>query len=224
MTVTPLVKRCDVFIREYDQNKDEYEKLQNEYVALCQMYYLLPQKYQCNSESVAALKEEIERIKTIAQHDNEQSYISDCIDTVMSEMGYNVIGSREVTKKNGVRFRNELFTYGEGTAVNVTFSSDGKIAMELGGLDTTDRLPDERETAELCEQMESFCGDFKEIEKRLAAKGVVLADRVSLMPPKAEFAQIINTDDYKITGEVSSLQTKRRQTSTGASKSMKVDN
>ena len=130
---------------------------------------------------------------------------------MMEEMGYTVIGSREVTKKNGKRFRNELYTYGEGTAVNVTYSSDGKIAMELGGIDATDRLPDSHETAVLCESMENFCEDFKEIEKRLLAKGVVLADRISLLPPSAEYAQIINTADYRMTEKAETLQTKKQR-------------
>ena len=129
----------------------------------------------------------------------------------MEEMGYSVIGSREVTKKNGKHFRNELYTYGEGTAVNVTYSSDGKIAMELGGVDTTDRLPDAQETSVLCESMECFCDDFKEIEKRLLAKGVVLASRISMLPPSAEYAQIINTIDYKMSGKVDKLQAKKKR-------------
>ena len=129
----------------------------------------------------------------------------------MEEMGYIVIGSREVTKKNGKHFRNELYTYGEGTAVNVTYSSDGKIAMELGGVDTTDRLPNDQETSILCKSMELFCDDFKEIERRLLTKGVVLADRISLLPPDAEYAQIINTADYHMTEKTETLQTKKQQ-------------
>ena len=106
---------------------------------------------------------------------------------------------------------NELYTYGEGTAVNVTYSSDGKIAMELGGIDATDRLPNDHETSVLCESMEQFCDDFKEIEKRLLAKGVVLASRISMLPPSAEYAQIINTTDYNMIEITDKLQAKKYQ-------------
>ena len=126
-------------------------------------------------------------------------------------MGYAVLGSREFTKKNGRHFRNELYTYGDGTAVNVTYSSDGRIAMELGGVDTADRLPDERETSLLCDSMERFCDDFKEIEERLLVKGVVLKERLSLLPPSPEYAQIINVSDYETKREAETIQAQKQR-------------
>lgn len=211
VSVSPLVKRCRQYLNEYEACHEEFEKLYAEYIALCDLYFYVAQEYPCCNASIETLKTEIKRIKDTVDADDEQAYISDCLDEVMEEMGYTVIGSREVTKKNGKRFRNELYTYGEGTAVNVTYSSDGKIAMELGGVDATDRLPDSHETAVLCESMEHFCEDFKEIEKRLLAKGVVLADRISLLPPSAEYAQIINTADYRMTEKAETLQTKKQR-------------
>ncbi len=211
VTVTPLLKHCKQFLNEYENCHEEFDKLYAEYIALCDLYFYVAQEYPCCNASIEALNAEIKRIKETVDADDEQAYISDCLDEVMEEMGYTVIGSREVTKKNGKRFRNELYTYGEGTAVNVTYSSDGKIAMELGGIDATDRLPDSHETAVLCESMENFCEDFKEIEKRLLAKGVVLADRISLLPPSAEYAQIINTSDYLMTEKAETLQTKKQR-------------
>ena len=211
VTVSPLLKRCKQYLNEYEACHEEFEKLYAEYIALCDLYFYVAQEYPCCNASIEVLNAEIKRIKETVDADDEQAYISDCLDEVMEEMGYTVIGSREVTKKNGKRFRNELYTYGEGTAVNVTYSSDGKIAMELGGIDATDRLPDSHETAVLCESMENFCEDFKEIEKRLLAKGVVLADRISLLPPSAEYAQIINTADYRMTEKAETLQTKKQR-------------
>ena len=223
VTVTPLLKRCRAFLDEYDACHQEFEELYAEYVALCDLYYYVAQEYLCCSESVEKLKIEIKRIKAEAAEEDEQAYISECLDEVMEEMGYSVIGSREVTKKNGKHFRNELYTYGEGTAVNVTYSSDGRIAMELGGIDATDRLPDEHETSVLCESMEHFCDDFKEIEKRLLAKGVVLADRISLLPPSAEYAQIINTTDYHMTEKADKLQTKKQRRAATKKKALRKE-
>ena len=211
VSVTPLLKRCKQYLDELDTCQEEFEKLHAEYQALCNLYFYVALEYPCCSESIELLKSEIKRIKEAVDADDEQAYISDCLDEVMEEMGYTVIGSREVTKKNGKHFRNELYTYGEGTAVNVTFSSDGKIAMELGGIDVIDRLPDDHETAVLCESMERFCDNFKEIEKRLLKKGVVPADRISLLPPSVEYAQIINTTDYRMTEKSEAMQTKKQR-------------
>ncbi len=223
VTVAPLLKRCKQYLSEFEICHEEFEKLYAEYIALCELYFYVVQEYPCCNASIEALKSEIKRIKEAVDADDEQAYISDCLDEVMEEMGYTVIGSREVTKKNGKHFRNELYTYGEGTAVNVTYSSDGKIAMELGGIDATDRLPDDYETSALCESMEQFCNDFKEIEKRLLAKGVVLADRISLLPPSAEYAQIINTTDYRMTKKAETLQTKKQRRNTTKRKALRKE-
>lgn len=223
VTVVPLLKRCKQYLSEYEACHEEFEQLYAEYIALCDLYFYVAQEYPCSNASIEVLKSEIKRIKEAVDADDEKDYISDCLDKVMEEMGYTVIGSREVTKKNGKRFRNELYTYREGTAVNVTYSTDGKIAMELGGIDATDRLPDDRETSVLCEYMEQFCDDFKEIEKRLLAKGVVLADRISLLPPSAEYAQIINTTDYRITEKAETLQTKKQRGTTTKRKALRKE-
>jgi len=223
LTIAPLVKRCKQFLDEYENCHEEFEKLYSEYIAICNLYCYVAQDYPCCAASIEILKSEIQRIQDAAAEDDEQAYISDSLDEVMEEMGYDVLGSRQVTKKNGKHFKNELYTYGEGTAVNVTYSSDGRIAMELGGIDATDRLPDAHETSALCASMEQFCDDFKEIEKRLLAKGVVLADRISLLPPSAEYAQIINTTEYQMTGKADTLQAKNQRRTAAKQKALRKE-
>lgn len=223
LTVSPLLKRCKQFLDEYENCHEEFDMLYSEYVAICDLYCYVAQEYPCCAASIEKIKSEIQRIKDTVAEDDEQAYISDCLDEVMEEMGYIVLGSREVTKKNGKHFRNELYTYAEGTAVNVTYSSDGRIAMELGGIDAADRLPSDCETAVLCESMERFCDDFKEIEKRLLRKGVILADRISMLPPSAEYAQIINTSDYEMKSEAEKLKTKKQRRAATKQKTIKKE-
>ncbi|MBQ9429483.1 MAG: hypothetical protein IJU41_08075 [Clostridia bacterium] len=218
VTVSPILKRCQRYREEYEICHVEFEERLAEYNALCALYGYVAQPYTCSAAAIETLKGEIARITAAAAEDDEQAYISRALDEVMEEMGYTVIGSREVTKKNGAHFKNELFTYGEGTAVNVTYAADGRIAMELGGVDTKDRLPSAEESAALSESMVRFCGDFHEIERRLGARGVVLADRLSMLPPGAEYAQIINTSDYQMTGDLPTLQIRRRKGSSAAGK------
>lgn len=221
LTVNPLIKKIKLYAEEYAECQEEFEALNSEYIALCNLYYYVAQEYPCSRASIDTLRTEIQHIKDAVAEDDEQAYISECLDEVMTEMGYSVLGSREVTKRNGKRFRNELYSYGEGTAVNITYSSDGRIAMELGGIDTSDRIPTARETEQLCDSMEQFCDDFKEIEKRLLAKGVVLADRVSLLPPDAEYAQIINTVDYSMATETENFRAKKQRRSASKQKTMR---
>lgn len=208
--VLPLLKKYNQYLLEYEQCHDTFDRLYIEYLALCELYHCVAQKYPCCEHSIGTIRKEMCRINETVAKDDEQSYINNCVDEAMTEMGYSVLGSREVTKKSGKHFRNELYTYAEGAAVNITYSSDGKIAMELGGLDDTDRTPSELETDVLCYAMEDFCEDFKEIEKKLIARGVILADRISLLPPSADYAQIINTSDYQMQKEASLLNVKKR--------------
>lgn len=221
LTVTPLIKKIKLYAAEYAECQEEFETLNSEYIALCNLYYYVAQEYPCSRAAIDTLRTEIQRIKDAVAEDDEQAYISECLDEVMTEMGYSVLGSREVTKRNGKRFRNELYSYGEGTAVNITYSSDGRIAMELGGIDTNDRIPTARETEQLCDSMEQFCDDFKQIEKRLLAKGVVLADRVSLLPPDAEYAQIINTADYSMITETVTFRAQKQRRYASKQKTMR---
>lgn len=221
VSINPLIKQANQFIAEFRECQVEFDSLYTEYTALCELYYYVAQEYVCSRSSIQILETEIARIKKAVAEDDEQAYISDCLDEVMVEMGYSVLGSREVTKRNGKRFRNELYAYGDGTAVNVTYSSDGKIAMELGGIDTSDRVPTAQETDKLCDSMEQFCDDFKEIEKRLLAKGVVLADRISILPPDAEYAQIINTSDYSMETEADTISVKKQRRSASKQKAMR---
>lgn len=211
LVVEPLIKKIGLYMDEYEQYHEEFETLYSEYCALCSLCGEEEKEYVCSRASVEALQAEIDRLQAAIAYDDEQAYISKCLDDVMAEMGYCVLGSREVTKRNGSRFRNKLYSYEEGTAVNITYSSDGKIAMELGGIDTSDRIPTAQETGQLCDSMEQFCDDFREVEKRLLAKGVVLAERISLLPPSAEYAQIINTADYSMTAQPGAFHTKKQR-------------
>ena len=211
VTVAPLLKLCKTSQQEFETYHQQFESLYAEYVALCNLYFYVPQQFEFSKESIKQLGEEIDRIILQSAEEAENNYISDCLDQVMTEMGYDVLGYREVKKKNGQRFKNELYSYKEGTVVNVRYAPNGQIAMEIGAVDTVDRQPDQYEATALCQSMETFCQDFKEIEKRLLAKGVVLEDRISMLPASKEYAQVINTTEYELTASAVGMQ-KRSQT------------
>lgn len=215
ITVQPLLTEYQKEIHEYENVSDAYLQARASYEALCQSAAVEPKDTRCSKAGLEMLHTEIETIQQWLAEDDERAYISQSIDEVMAEMGYDVIGQRHVQKKNGRHFINELYSYEDGTAVNVTYADDGKITMELGGLDTDDRLPDAAEAKRLCESMESFCDDFSEIEKRLEAKGVVLKSRLALLPPSEDYAQIINVSDYQTTAPVDTFKANSRRGSIG---------
>jgi hypothetical protein len=166
-----------------------------------------------SEHAIALLDAKIRETEAAIQFREEQAYISRCVDEAMQEMGYSVLGNREIVKRNGKRFRNELYLFDEGTAVNVTYSSDGQITMELGGISTDDRIPSGEECTSLASDMRTFCDDYCEIERRLRQKGIV-AKRISILPPDAQYAQIINVSDYNLCVAVSEYEAKKEKKQT----------
>ena len=218
MTVLPFVKECKRYSVLYEQYGDIYENLLQEYALLAKETGTEIKNIPFSELAIEQLKSEIAQMEQIITSAEEQSYISKCIDEVMVEMGYDLIGSREVTKKSGKHFHNELYLFDEGTAVNVTRSDDGQTTMELGGLDNVDRIPTNTECQQLCDVMEDFCEDYAEIEKRLAAKGIK-TKRIAILPPEEQYAQIINMEDYDMKGDVEEFEAvqKRQQRTSNAS-------
>lgn len=225
VTVMGIFRKIDTYKHEEEQKEAEYTELAARYEALCVMAGEAARHLPYSQSAVEAINTEVERLELLLVRQQTQAYISDCVDEVMADMGYNLIGSREVRKKSGKHFRNELFTFNEGTAVNVTFSPDGQISMELGGLAREDRVPTSEETEILTHDMETFCGEFAEFERRMLAKGVVVGSRIALSPPTAEYAAIINVNDYDIaeTTQVSVMNVTEKRRKQAEKKVMRRD-
>ena len=201
VTVKPLLRRVENARLKAQEQKSEFNKLKSLYLALCSIAGVQPEAFtvEINDDTLSVIRDRVTALEKQVILQTEQEYISECVNEVMAEMGYDIIGNRSVTKKSGKRFKNELYSYGEGRAINVTYDSNGQIAMELGGIDREDRIPTSEEAGVLCEEMEAFCSDFKDFEERLKSKGVIINSRVSMAPPTSEYATIINVSDYNIT-------------------------
>ena len=222
MTVAPLEKKCREYTALRQQIGDEYDDLMIRYTVLCKEQKIIPQNIAFERGAVEKLDSLITELEKAADSADEQSYISRCIDEEMEDMGYKLVGNRSVTKKSGRHFRNELYSFSEGTAVNVTYSDNGNITMELGGVDTKDRMPDTLETERLTEDMGSFCGQYREFERRLAEKGVV-SNHISLLPPEPVYAQVINVSDYDMTDNIATIDQTTEQYSSTQMKEMRSD-
>ena len=88
--------------------------------------------------------------------------------------------------------------------------------MELAGIAKEDRIPSAEETDMLTQEMESFCSEFEEFEKRMLAKGIIVGKRIALSPPTAEYASVINVNDYDVDisqniSEINAVRRSRRK-------------
>lgn len=215
MTVLPYIKRCKAYEEQIKEYGEEFDELVSRHRYYSECLGMPVISFTFSMDSLNSLRHEVAELESLSAKIEEQQYISESLDQVMRDMGYNVVGSREVVKKSGRKFRNELYHFSEGSVVNVTYTANGQISMELGGVDTCDREPSEEESSVLCDEMVEFCDEFPEIERRLKEKGVVLMNRISMLPPAEEYAQIINVSDFNMTEKVDVLETaSKKQTET----------
>ena len=196
--VHPVIKECDRYDQLWAQKGNEYSQLCARYEALLldigetETSVKIPFDADANAKLKALIAATEDRI----QHRDEQEYINAALTEVMADMGYQIFGKRNTIKRNGQQTKSELYQYSDDTAVSVTYSSDGKIALELGKIDNCDRLPSDAECKNMVDQMISFCEKFPDIEARLAQRGVIIKNRVVLAPPSVNYAQIINRTEY----------------------------
>lgn len=215
MTVLPYIKRCKAYEEQIKEYGEEFDELASKHRYYSEYLGMPVISFNFSMDSLNSLRHEVAELESQSAKIEEQQYISESLDQVMRDMGYNVVGSREVVKKSGRKFRNELYHFSEGSVVNVTYAANGQISMELGGVDTCDREPSEEESSVLCDEMVEFCDEFPEIERRLKEKGVVLMNRISMLPPAEEYAQIINVSDFNMTEQVDVLEAaSKKQTET----------
>ena len=215
MTVLPYIKKCKAYEEQIKEYGEEFDELVSKHRYYSEYLGMPVISFTFSMDTLNSLRHEVAELESQSAKIEEQQYISESLDQVMRDMGYNVVGSREVVKKNGRKFQNELYHFSEGSVVNVTYAANGQISMELGGVDTCDREPSEEESSVLCDEMVEFCDEFPEIERRLKEKGVILMNRISMLPPTEEYAQIINVSDFNMTDKVDVLETaSKKQTET----------
>ena len=201
ISIKPLLVECERKLAKHMALTAEYRELYSHYFVLCEMLSVKPQVVPLTTQSLSELEEIMEDMEARFLYNAEKAYICDTIDTVMDEMGYKLLGWRHVTPKRGKRLKHKLYTFTEGIVINVTYTDNGQITMELGGLDYVDRMPNENEAAKLTTAIESFCHDFEEIETRLTKLGIVSESSTAFYATTPEYAVIINLSDYELTSE-----------------------
>lgn len=221
MTIIPFEKECKAYHDAYEKQGSEYEYKRFVYESNVHKLGMEVQEIPFSLNAVHILDEKIKETEEAISYQEEQEYISQCVDEAMQEMGYTSVGHREVVRRNGKRFHNKLYLFDEGTAVNVTYANDGQITMELGGIGMEDRIPTDTESNSLAADMRTFCDDYSEIEQRLLKKGII-TKRISLLPPEAEYAQIINVSGYQMDEEVAEYEAReeKRQSAQNTSRRM----
>lgn len=188
------------------------------YETACEMAGVTPQTAEHTEEGIRFMRQETIRVESELLAQREVQIIRQEIAAVMEELGYEVIGSREAERK-GTKIRHQIFSYGNGTAIDV-MESGGQITMEIVGMEEEDRMPTEKEKDFLEEKMVTFCGDFDKVEDVLKERhGIVVKTRHHKLNPSREYARILNISNFDMQKDVDTISGKR--TRPGAAKNRK---
>ena len=205
ITLTPLVNRCERYIEEREELNKEFDRINRRYIGICDILSIEPEKIPFSENSIEIVQNKISDLQLDLINQTEQDYIANTIDEVMAEMGYDILGNKVVNKRSGKSLNKKLYAFEEGTAVNITQTSDGRVTMEIGGVDYNDRIPSGDEGDLIVSRMEDFCDDFEEIERKLIERGVIVKEQISMLPPRMENAQIINVSDYDVDKKINKM-------------------
>ncbi len=154
-----------------------------------------------NEDTIKLVDVERENVVELTACMEEKRIVRSEIEEVMAELGYSIIGTRDISRKrpdNTVNTISEIVLAGDdssdGTVINVTMM-DGQVVLETMAVDTVNRIPTEEESEFLEEEMENFCSEHAIILEKLAQRGVVLK-RGNWQPPSRKLARVLNINDF----------------------------
>lgn len=211
ISVNPKIGQFKTEIANYQKLVAKYNSMLDGYIVLCDELNEEKCNFSMTEEGILHMQAAIDRLEKITkQRDNQ--YISNTIDDVMRDMGYDVIGYAG-TRRTGSRHE-ALYSFNDNTAIRVLVE-DNYLTMEIGGLDNCDREPSEKEAAEQVDDMKKFCSDYKLITEKLKDKGLKL-DNEHDLPPNQEYSQIHNLKDYDLDEEtIENLLNQNRHSTKG---------
>ena len=96
MSIVPFVKECKAYHCAYVGYGDKFKELLAEYRILAGELGVQSKDYFFSMEAINELTEKVKEMELKRQEQEEQEYISRCMDSVLEAMGYKTIGEREI--------------------------------------------------------------------------------------------------------------------------------
>lgn len=199
--------KCSEYELEEIRRQEEYERLQEELRREEERKRReQKQREDCAAEFNAAEEAEFQRLLEQQMKRREQEIIAEAIDETLEEMGYELVASMTPKVQTEEPFKAQVFSFADGVGIQV-MEANGQVSMEVVGLGTNNRFPTAQEAEYLTNQMEDFCGAYKELEEKLAKKGVIRAASIRRHKPDKKFARILNMSTFEQKKDVKTLQT-----------------
>ena len=162
------------------------DKVYMEYKALCKLLKLPPKEI-CLFADIQNISAEVSHLKAKYSESNVREYISESVNNVMQDLGFDIISSDYVEKRQDL-----LYEFADDAGIEVFISDDGTVMMQVVAVGDDEKLTG-KETQNLVGRMADFCERYPEIESALKSKGVLLKQE-KIHPPHAAFARKCNIE------------------------------
>lgn len=187
---------------KYEKWHEKFVDAYSVYRAMCQMLGRTPLYYRMNVDTVEAdiaqMEADTRQLENEYIEKQKALEITRIFNEVMEEMGYEVLGTKSVTKKSGDVVNNTVFSYGEGSGIHV-MDSNGRITMEVVGIEDEKRELSDEEKDYLVGEQENFCDSYAQIQKELEKRGVVVKKKIKMSSPSREYSDIMSMEGYTCT-------------------------
>lgn len=183
--ISQMKMNFEAYLVEKQSENDNIEllKLRSEYIALSNLIY-----GECIEvpDDIDCLKDEIAEMLVEAQGQQIGQYVADCIDKVMSNLGYSIVSNEVLTAQ---KMTKQHYDYSNDSAITVASSENGAMMLEVVGKKKENG--ENGSAASVKSDMERFCPDFQKIKQGLQQYGISLSDK-KLCPPDEKYVRFVD--------------------------------
>lgn len=170
-------EEADIIRRE-----TEITALYDDYVAIATMANVIP-KNPSDFADAQAIKKDIADLNCKLRKKDEMDYIADQINDAMISLGYGLVTSRVLTRKDQSEMDCSLYQADDETGIAVYTDQTGAVMMRMTVLgDDSDITEDDRDFS--LQRQIDFCAGHADIVDALAERGVYLKQKSYLEPDK----------------------------------------
>lgn len=195
-----VVKEIAADLGEIEKKHGEYRRVRSENLAL---RAALGEKLDAGEERfekpadmqrrINALRSDNQALTQRVLKAAERAEIAHAVDATMAAMGYSLIGSKDASAEGTVK----LYSFSNGTGIQVIHRADGIIRMKVVGLATPGHALDAADQAYLLTQQQDFCNAYESIVDALDKQGIrQVKGTVRALPPSAQFSQCVDVLEY----------------------------
>lgn len=164
------------------RRETEITALYDDYVAIATMADVIP-KNPSDFADAQAIKKDIADLNCKLRKKDEMDYIADQINDAMISLGYGLVTSRVLTRKDQSEMDCSLYQADDETGIAIYTDQTGAVMMRMTVLgDDSDITEDDRDFS--LQRQIDFCAGHADIVDALAERGVYLKQKSYLEPDK----------------------------------------